>query len=82
MGATTLLSIAVCILSEAVVVLAYMVYKIKKELHEAKKELHEAMTNLDTLAGCVLHVAKHTAGIDVVENIETDGISFPNNEGF
>lgn len=75
MGATILLSIAVCILSEAVVVLAYMVYKIKKELHEA-------ITNLDTLAGCVLHVAKHTAGIDVVENIETDGISFPNNEGF
>jgi len=75
MVATVILSIAVCILAEAVAVLAYTVYKIKKELHEA-------ITNLDTLAGCVLHVAKHTAGVDVLENIETDKISFPSNEGF
>ena len=74
MVATVILSIAVCILAEAVAVLAYTVYKIKKELHEA-------IINLDTLAGCVLHVAKHTAGVEIVES-DGNTITFPNDEGF
>ena len=75
MGATIILSVAVCILAEAIAVLAYLIYKIKKELNEATH-------NLDTLAKCVLHVAKHSSGIDVVESIDTSEITFPNDEGF
>lgn len=75
MVATIILSIAVCVLAEAVAVLLYTVYKIKKKLNET-------VHNLDTLAKCVLHVAKHSSGIDVVESIDTSEITFPNDEGF
>lgn len=75
MVATIILSIAVCILAEAVVVLSYTVYKIKKELNRT-------IFIMDELAGCVLKVAKHIPGIDVVENIENEEITFPNDEGF
>ena len=75
MVSTVILSIAVVILAEAVGVIAYMVYKMKKELTQTT-------SNLDNLAKCTLKLAKHTAGIEVVENLDTDGVSFPNNEGF
>ena len=78
MVATVILSIAVAILAEAVGVLAYTVYKMKKELTKTT-------SNLDSLAECTLKTLKfikHTAGIEVVEDFDTDDISFPNNEGF
>ena len=75
MVATVILSISVVILAEAVGVLVYTVYKMKKELMEA-------VSNLDNLAECTLKLAKHTAGVEVVENLDTEDISFPNNEGF
>ena len=75
MVATIILSIAVVILAEAVAVLSYTVYKIKKELNRT-------IVIMDELAGCVLKVAKHIPGIDVVEDIENEGITFPNDEGF
>lgn len=75
MVATIILFIAVCILAEVVAVLSYTVYKIKKELNRT-------IDIMDELAGCVLKVAKHIPGINVVEDIENEGISFPNDEGF
>ena len=74
MVATLILSIAVIILSEAVGVLAYALYKVKKELKQT-------IDNLDNLADCVLKLAKHTAGVEIVEHDGTE-ITFPNNEGF
>lgn len=75
MVATIILSIAVCVLAGAVAVLSYTVYKIKKKLNRT-------IVIIDELAGCVLKVAKHIPGIDVVEDIENEGITFPNDEGF
>lgn len=74
MVAILILSIAVIILSEAVGVLAY-------KLYETRKELIQTIDNVDNLADCVLKLAKHTAGVDIVEHDGTE-ITFPNNEGF
>lgn len=74
MVATIILSIAVVILAEAVGVLAYAVYKMRKQLKET-------ISNLDNLADCTLRLAKHTAGVEIVEG-DADTITFPNDEGF
>lgn len=81
MVSTLIFALATLILSEAVCILAYTIYKMKKELVETR-------TNLDNLAECVLKLARHTAGIDVVETSEDEFATdinfpkFPNSEGF
>ena len=72
--AIIILSVAVCILAEAVAVLSYAVYKMRKELRQT-------IDNLDNLADCTLKLAKHTAGVEIVESA-ADTITFPNDEGF
>ena len=61
------------IFSEAIGFLAYSVYKLRKRLKETTD-------NVNTLAECVLHMAKDSPDIDVVE--KSANLNFPNSEGF
>lgn len=65
--------VATVIFSEAIGFLAYYVYRLRKILKENTE-------NLNTLAECVLHMAKDAPNIDVVE--KSVDFHFPNSEGF